>query len=116
MDLTYVFQSLMFWCSGVATISTSCVGVVGNLLSIIVLSQKSMTSVFNHLLLSLCLSDLVFLLATLAMSPVVMHFYFYPAHLYHASECVCHVSLAASIFLTTSLRLNLRESPLDLLI
>ena len=82
----------------------------GNLLSILVLSQKSISSVFNHLLLSLCLSDLVFLLATLAMSPIVMHFYFYPANLYHASECVCHVALAASIFLTTSLTIERHQA------
>ena len=69
-----------------------------------------MSSVFNHLLLSLCLSDLVFLLATLAMSPVVMHYYFYPAHLYHASECVCHLALAASIFLTTSLTIERHQA------
>ena len=96
----------MFWCSGVATIVTAIFGVAGNLLSIIVLSQQSMTSVFNHLLLLLCLSDLVFLLSNLAMSPVMMHYFLYPAHLYHASECVCHVALAASIFLTTSLSIE----------
>ena len=100
----------MFWCSGVATITTACVGVAGNLLSILVLSQKSMTSVFNHLLLSLCLSDLVFLLSTLAMSPIVLHYYLYPAHLYHASECVCHVALATSIFLTTSLSIERHQA------
>ena len=100
----------MFWCSGVATITTACVGVAGNLLSILVLSQKSMTSVFNHLLLSLCLSDLVFLLSTLAMSPIVLHYYLYPAHLYHAGECVCHVALATSIFLTTSLSIERHQA------
>ena len=100
----------MFWCSGVFTVSTACVGVVGNLLSIIVLSQKSMSSVFNHLLLSLCLSDLVFLLANLVTSPVVMHYNFYPSHLYFARECVCHVALAASIFLTTSLTIERHQA------
>jgi hypothetical protein len=96
----------MFWCSGVTTIFTAIFGVIGNLLSILVLSQKSMTSVFNHLLLSLCLSDLVFLLSNLSMSPVMMHYFLYPAHLYHASECLCHVALATSIFLTTSLSIE----------
>ena len=102
---------LLFWCSGLATIITSCVGVVGNLLSIIVLAQKMMTSVFNHLLLSLCLSDLIFLLTSLVMSPIAMGYHdLYPAELYHLCECVCHVALAASIFLTTSLSLERHQA------
>ena len=101
----------MFWCSGVATLFTASFGVVGNLLSILVLSKKSMKSVFNHLLLSLCLSDLMFLLSSLAMSPIAMQYYnLYPTHLYHASECVCHVSLAASIFLTTSISIERHQA------
>ena len=107
------FQNFMFWCPGVATFSTACVGVVGNLLSIIVLSQKSMASVFNHLLLSLCLSDLLFLLSNLAMSPMMMHHFLYPSYLYHASECLCHVTLAASIFLTTSLSMERYQAVCD---
>ena len=70
-----------------------------------------MVSVFNHLLLFLCLSDLVFLLASLAMSPVAMEYHdLYPAELYHASECVCHVALAASIFLTASLSIERHQA------
>ena len=106
-----MFQTVLFWCSGVATVLTSCIGIVGNLLSILVLTQQSMVSVFNHLLLFLCLSDLVFLLTSLAMSPVAMEYHdLYPAELYHASECVCHVALAASIFLTASLSIERHQA------
>ena len=70
-----------------------------------------MASVFYHLLLSLCLADLVFLLSSLVMSPIAMEYVnLYPAELYHASECVCHVALAASIFLTASLSIERHQA------
>ena len=94
-----------------ATVLTSSFGVIGNLLSILVLTQKSMATVFNHLLLSLCLSDITFLLTSLVMSPIAMGYHqLYPAEVYHVSECVCHVALAASIFLTTSLSLERHQA------
>ena len=37
---TVLLQALLFWLSGVATILTSSLGVVGNLLSLAVLSKK----------------------------------------------------------------------------
>ena len=81
-------------------------------MSILVLSRQSMMgSVFNHLLLSLCLSDLIFLLTSLVMSPLAMQYYdLYPTNFYQASECVCHVALAASIFLTTSLSVERHQA------
>jgi hypothetical protein len=95
----------------VATVLTCCIGIVGNLLSILVLAQQSRVSVFNHLLLFLCLSDLVFLLTSLAMSPIAMEYHnLYPAELYHACECVCHVALASSIFLTASLSIERHQA------
>ena len=103
----------MYWISGIATLSTACIGVLGNLLSILVLSQRSMASVFNHLLLALCLSDLVFLLSNLAMSPMVLHYLAYPADLFHASECVCHMALATSIFLTSMLSMERHQAVCD---
>ena len=72
-----------------------------------------MVSVFNHLLLALCLSDLVFLLSNLAMSPMVLHFHSYPADLYHTSECVCHMALATSIFLTSMLSMERHHAVFD---
>ena len=109
--MEYVLQAVLFWCSGVATVLTSSIGIFGNLLSILVLTQKSMASVFNHLLLSLCLSDLTFLLSSLVMSPIAMGYHeLYPAELYHGSECVCQVALAASIFLTTSLSIERHQA------
>ena len=40
---TVLLQALLFWLSGVATILTSSLGVVGNLLSLAVLSKKVAT-------------------------------------------------------------------------
>ena len=101
----------LFWCSGIATVLTSSFGIVGNILSLLVLTKQSMVSVFNNILMFLCLSDLVFLLSNLAMSPVAMEFHdLYPSELYHASECVCHVALAASIFLTASLSIERHQA------
>ena len=97
----------MFWSSGVATIITAALGVVGNLLSILVFSKKVMSSMFNKLLLFLCLADLVFLLSSLAMSPIALQYYnLYPLNAYKACECLCHVSLAASVFLTASISIE----------
>ena len=40
-NATIIFpQSLMFWISGVATVLTSCLGIVGNILSLVVLCRK----------------------------------------------------------------------------
>ena len=70
-----------------------------------------MVSIFSNLLLLLCLSDLVFLLVSLAMSPIAMEYHdLDPAKLYHASECVCHMALAASIFLTASLSIERHQA------
>ena len=45
------------------------------------------------------------------MSPIAMEYHdLYPAELYHASECVCHVALAASIFLTASLSIERHQA------
>ena len=97
----------MFWSSGVATIITASLGVVGNLLSMLVLTRKVMSSMFNKLLLSLCLADLVFLLSSLAMSPIALQYYnLYPLQAYHVAECLCHLSLAVSVFLTASISIE----------
>ena len=65
----------MFWTSGVATIITASLGIEVKLLSILVLCKKVMSSMFHNLLLFLCMSDLVFLLSSLAMSPVALRYY-----------------------------------------
>ena len=97
----------MFWVSGVATIITASLGLVGNLLGMLVLTREVMSSMFNKLLLSLCLADLVFLLSSLAMSPIALQYYtLYPLHVYHAMECLCHLSLAVSVFLTATLSIE----------
>ena len=97
----------MFWSSGVAAIITASLGVVGNLLSMLVLSRKVISSMFNKLLLSLCLADLVFLLSSLAMSPIALQYYnLYPLQAYHVAECLCHLSLAVSVFLTASISIE----------
>ena len=112
--LHFRLQSFLFWTSGIATIATASFGILGNLLSILVLRKKSMASVFNHLLLSLCISDLVFLLSSMFMSPIALQYYsIYPAYIYKISECFCHVSLAASIFLTASLTIERHQVPTE---
>ena len=95
-----MFNTFLYpWCSGVATILTSSFGVVGNLLSILVLTRQSMVSVSNHLLLFLCLSDLVFLLASLAMSPLIMCYYnLYPSVLFHAFDRICIFNSPAAYY------------------
>ena len=97
----------MFWSSGVATIITASLGIVGNLLSILVLCKKVMSSMFHNLLLFLCMADLVFLLSSLAMSPIALQYYnLYPSYTYHAYECVCHVTLAVSVWITASITIE----------
>ena len=97
----------MFWISGVSTIITASLGLVGNFLSMMVLTREVMSSIFNKLLLSLCLADLVFLLSSLAMSPIALQYYtLYPVPAYHAAECLCHLSLAVSVFLTATISIE----------
>ena len=98
----------MFWTSGVATIITASLGIVGNLLSILVLCKKVMSSMFHNLLLFLCMADLVFLLSSLAMSLAytLQYYNLYPSYTYHAYECVCHVTLAVSVWITASITIE----------
>ena len=101
----------MFWSSGVSTILTACLGMLGNLLSILVLTRKEMSSMFNKLLLFLCLADLVFLLSSLGMSPIALQIYgIYPVWVYNMFECLCHVTLAISVFLTTSITIERHQA------
>ena len=98
----------MFWSSGVATIITASLGIVGNVLSILVLCKKEMSSMFHNLLLFLCMADLVFLLSSLAMSLAytLQYYNLYPSYTYHAYECVCHVTLAVSVWITASITIE----------
>ena len=90
-----------------ATLTTSSFGLLGNLVSMLVLSKKNMSSVFNHLLICLCLADVVFLLSNLLMSPIAMGQYTTIfIQLFHVSECISHVSLATSIFITVSISIE----------
>ena len=68
---------------------------------------QAMSSVFHHLLAFLCLADLVFVFFNLLISPLPLQIYNIYAYKFHPiAECVCHVALAASIFLTTSLTIE----------
>ena len=99
------------------TIITASLGVVGNLLSMLVLTRKVMSSMFNKLLFFLCLADLVFLLSSLAMSPVALQYYsIYPVVVYNMFECLCHVSLAVSVFLTTSITIERHQARISIFI
>ena len=69
-----------------------------------------MVSVSNQLLLYLCMFDLVFLLASLAMSTKALYHILYPVKLYHAVECIFHMAFAASIFLTASLSIERHQA------
>ena len=98
---------LVYWVSGVATLTTCFFGLVGNIITMLVLCKKNMVSVFNHLLACLCLADMAFLASNLMMSPVALgHYTGIFMQAYHVSECICHVSLATSIFITVSISIE----------
>jgi len=96
-------MTLSFWVSGVATVVTSCFGIIGNLLSLVVLSRKIMFSMFNKLLMCVCLADLSFLVFNLAVCPnILMEEEVYPTALYYLLECIIHFCLSVSIFIIVS--------------
>ena len=101
------FQTIIFWISGVVTLTTASFGLFGNLVSMLVLCKKNVSSVFNHLLVCLCLADMVFLLSNLLMSPIAFgHYTTISIQVFHVSECISHVSLATSIFITVSISIE----------
>ena len=75
---------------------------VGNLLSVVVLCQTSMYSFFHKLLAFLCLADFLFIIPNIILS-VLLIFNIYESIFYPICECLSHVSLAASIFLTAGI-------------
>lgn len=149
-NLLISVQNMSFWISGVVTVIVSCVGIVGNVLSLVVLCKKVriknnknnndlpcflnhcfdqnllpfsqvMFSMFNKLLICLCLADLMFLVSNIAVSPVSLQVcpgdrpainlsfmltaqipWLYNTPMYHSLECVSHFSLSTSVFLTAS--------------
>ena len=66
-----------------------------------------MHNIFNHLLAGLCIADLIFLLSNLLVIPIALgrneHIL---TVIYPIAECLCHISLAVSIFLTVSISLE----------
>ena len=87
---------------------------VGNLLSLLVLSQEQMKSVFNHLLGFLCLADLAFIVPNLVFSILII-FDNSTHEFYYVLDCIGHVGLASSIFLITSITLERHHVSRDVL-
>ena len=61
-----------------------------------------MSTVFNKLLIFLCLADLLFLLCTFVISLQVTLEVALPTSLYLVLECLCHLALSTSVFMTAS--------------
>ena len=106
-----------FWCSGLLTLFIGTFGIgrltkdrrllvsfseVGNFLSLVVLCQSSMKSVFNHLLGFLCVADLLFIIPSIVLSVLII-LGIYKSNLYPVCECISHFGLASSIFITTAI-------------
>ena len=63
-----------------------------------------MQNIFNHLLVGLCLGDLLFLVCNLLVVPIALGRDDPVLDLLHLlAECGCHISLTVSIFLTISI-------------
>ena len=66
-----------------------------------------MSSVFHHLLVGLCIGDLIFLLCNLLVTPIAFGVENSILNLlYIVAECGCHISLSVSIFLTVSITIE----------
>jgi len=95
-------MSIHFWLNGVTCFSTSALGIIGNVLSIFILCKKEMSTVFNKLLMFLCLADLLFLMCSFVISlPVTLEFGL-PESVYLVLQCLCHLALTTSVFMTAS--------------
>ena len=65
---------------------------------------RPMHNIFNHLLVGLCLGDLLFLVCNLLVVPIALGRDDPVLDLLHLlAECGCHISLTISIFLTISI-------------
>ncbi|XP_023338620.1 FMRFamide receptor-like [Eurytemora carolleeae] len=95
-------ESVSWWISGIITLPTAGLGILGNIISVIVLCKKSMKNLFHHLLAFLCLVDIIFLISNLVMVPLAFKFKLF-SWVENLNECACHFSLAASVFLTLAI-------------
>ena len=107
---------------------TCSLGLVGNIVSMVVLCKKKMKSIFNHLLVALCSADFTFLLFNVFLAleslqllasedywqyiQVILILSINKTKNIHSqvflkvTDCVCHVSLAAGIFITISVSIE----------
>lgn len=53
-------QHIVFWIEGVSLFICGNIGIVGNILTVIVLSKISLKNVFNQLIVTLCIVDTIF--------------------------------------------------------
>ena len=88
-----------WWVIGLLSSIVSCLGLAGNMVSLFILTRKSMHSVFNYLLACLCAADTLFLISNLLILPVhfVLSNNFFD-FLFPLFESLCHFSYSASIF------------------
>ena len=96
-----------FWISGILTSITSLVGLVGNILSIITLMHKTMRNVFNNLMIVLCVADLLVIISSLPYS--LKHLNLFRSivdPLLHLSDCLSHVAVSISVFMTICITLE----------
>lgn len=97
---------VIFWLEGVATVVVVCPGLIGNILTILVLFQRSMKSSTNYFLFALAFWDsIVLIMSTLLMS--VQHIIpiykteIYPFVFSYAYP-IAVISQTATIYLTVS--------------
>ncbi|XP_023331090.1 FMRFamide receptor isoform X2 [Eurytemora carolleeae] len=95
-----------FWITGILSLLLGLFGLAGNILSIIVLMQKRMSSVFNHLLVLLCCADILVTLTGLIFSFKVLIPGLYMRTVLPISDSLAHVAVTASVFFTVAISLE----------
>ena len=126
--MCYFQQLWRYWLAGTVTLTTGCLGVVGNLLSLLVLQRgwdlikkwwlkdsldffRELRNVFNHLLSFLCMADLVFLFSNLVLVPQALGYnWIFLTLLQPFIESCCHISLSASILITVAITVERYEA------
>ncbi|XP_023346074.1 FMRFamide receptor isoform X2 [Eurytemora carolleeae] len=96
-----------WWILGIATSLLALLGIIGNIISLLILCSRSMSSMFNNLLACLCGADILFLVTNVLLAPVNLGLAYIDTgvygYLFPWVESCSHFSLSLSIFLIVSI-------------
>jgi hypothetical protein len=102
----YVLDQVVYWVEGVGLCGVATFGVVGNLVSCVVLAQRELRSAFNMLLIALALFDTCYIGSALLETvrkgfhaATAIHIWLFPLVLYPGQM----IALTGSVFMVVAI-------------